>query len=64
MCFTFQSQKQVVYNIPSHSAYLIFKKTGNGSVRNACCLRLRFYEEKIIIIIIVIIIIIIIIQSG
>ena len=64
MCFTFQSQKQVVYNIPSHSAYLIFKKTGNWSVRNACCLRLRFYEEKIIIIIIVIIIIIIIIQSG
>lgn len=38
MCFTFQSQKQVVYNIPSHSAYLIFKKTGNGSVRNACYL--------------------------
>ena len=62
MCFTFQSQKQVVYNIPSHSAYLIFKKTGNGSVRNACYLRLRFYEEKIIIIIIIIIIVII--QSG
>lgn len=58
MCFTFQSQKQVVYNIPSHSAYLIFKKTGNGSARNACYLRLRFHEEKIIIIIMIMI------QSG